>query len=365
MSPWSNATFSFFAALSISVETYFIKKADIHSYYIYACSLLSPIITISLIFASESYFLIAVCLLGWFYGIFLLRFFMSFSELTMIRERGRIGGLIGFISILVMSSLTVVSLVFGFIGSVVLCSLLSICLLFTARLATIDPAKSTSEKTFSLKISYSRDRDFFLYLMPWVIYNLLNAFLGRYETTSLIDRLQLPFIPMMILLNVTSCIGALVGGLIADIYGRKKSLGIGLTSYGIGGAFCGLIFLGIQDSLLIFLLFALNGLSWGIFLVLYFLVVWEDLSNMNNRFFYYIGVVFYPLSIGLAQFLPSSIQISLVNLALVKCVLIFASNVFLIAAKELLSPELRKEFDVFVYLEQVKALFKKHHEESD
>lgn len=342
-----------------------MERTNLHSYSIYAWSLISPIVTISLIFASELWFLIGVCLLGGLYGNFLLKFFADFGGLTVISERGRAGGFIGFISILVMSFLTVVSLLFGFVGSVLLCSFLSLLPFLTTRLATRDPVPSVFDLAFSFKRSCWRNRDFFLYLIPWLVYNLVNAIIGRYGITSLIDQLHLPFIPMMVLSNVTSCMGALIGGFIADIYGRKKALGVGLTSYGISSAFSGLIYSEIQDSLLVFLLFALNGLSWGIFFVLYFFVVWEDLSDMNNSSSYYIGVSFYSLTMSLAHFLPPSIQFPLVNLALASCVLIFSSNIFLVVAQELLSRELRREFDLFVYLEQVKKFFKERHKGSN
>jgi len=359
---WSNAAFSLSATLSIFVF-FFMGKPDMYSYSIYRWSLISPIIMISLMFASKLWFLIAACLLGGLHGIFLSIFSMSIGELTTTRERGRVGGFIGFASILIMSFLTVVSSVFGFAGSVVLCSILSVCPFLVTRLSTMSPVKLKAEKAFSFKVNRWIERDYFLYLMPWLIYNLVNAILGRYGTTLVIDRLQTPIVAMILFSDVTSCMGALVGGFVADMYGRKKALGIGLTSYGISTALSGLIFLERQNDLLVFVLSALNGLSWGIFLVLYFLVVWQDLSNIHNSFFYCAGIGFYPLSMGLAQFLPPNMQFSLVNLSLFSCVLIFSSNAFLVAAKELLSPELRKEFDLFVYLEQVKGFLKKHYRE--
>ncbi|MFB0503539.1 MAG: hypothetical protein ACETWE_06870 [Candidatus Bathyarchaeia archaeon] len=201
-------------------------------------------------------------------------------------------------------------------------------------------------------------RDFLLYLMPWVIYNLVNSISGNYETSLLIDRFQIPFASTLVLSDVASSIGALTAGFVADIYGRKKALGIGLTSYGISNALIGLIFSGVQNGFLVFILLALDGFSWGIFLVLYFFVVWEDLSNINNVTFPYAGIVSYPLIMGLARFLTQPIQFPLSSLALVKCVLIFSSNIFLLGAQELLYPKLRKETDILGYLEQVKTLFR-------
>ncbi|MDH5687228.1 MAG: hypothetical protein OEZ48_05135 [Candidatus Bathyarchaeota archaeon] len=201
-------------------------------------------------------------------------------------------------------------------------------------------------------------RDFLLYLMPWLIYNLVNSISGNYETSLLIDRFQIPFASTLVLSDAASSIGALTAGFVADVYGRKKALGIGLTSYGISNALIGLIFSGVQNGFLVFILLALDGFSWGIFLVLYFFVVWEDLSNINNVTFPYAGIVSYPLIMGLARFLAQPIQLPLSSLALVKCVLIFSSNIFLVGAQELLYPKLRKETDILGYLEQVKTLFR-------
>lgn len=174
----------------------------------------------------------------------------------------------------------------------------------------------------------------------------------------MIDRFQIPFASTLVLSDAASSIGALTAGFVADVYGRKKALGIGLTSYGISNALIGLIFSGVQNGFLVFILLALDGFSWGIFLVLYFFVVWEDLSNINNVTFPYAGIVSYPLIMGLARFLAQPIQLPLSSLALVKCVLIFSSNIFLVGAQELLYPKLRKETDILGYLEQVKTLFR-------
>jgi hypothetical protein len=360
---WSRAGFSFSAAFSIFAGVFSMRKTGIHSRLIYAWSLISPIITTSLIFAPKQWFLTAVCLLGALYGGFLLRFFTSFGESIAIGERGRIGAIIGFLAVVVMSFLTMISLISGFVGSVVLCSVLSVFSFLATRLATVNSAESKAEIEFSLTTTSGANRDFFLYLMPWLMYNLVNAILGRYQT-PLFDQFQISILAPMITSGATSCIGALIGGFVSDLHGRRIALGIGLTSYGISTAFSGLAFLEMQNVLPLLLSLALDGFSWGIFLVLFFLVIWEDLSSIYNSFYYYVGLSFYPVSIGLAQFLPSKIQFPLANIALISCVLIFSSNIFLVSAHELLSPESRRETSLFVYLEQVKALFKKPSERS-
>jgi hypothetical protein len=355
---WSSAAFSLCVAFSIFLGIILVRKKDTHYYAFRAWYLISPIITLSLIFASDLWFLIAVCLLGCLYGALLLGFFVSFGSLTMIRERGRAGGFIGFISIHAMSLLTVVSLSFGFVGSVAVCSLLGLCTFFADWLVTRDPTRLEMRKTASFKMARWTTRDFFLYLMPWLIYNLVNAISGHYQASLLIDRFQIPIMWTLVLSDVASSIGALTGGFVADVHGRKKALSIGLTSYGISSAFIGLIFSGVENGLLVFSLLALDGFSWGIFLVLYFFVVWEDLSNINDVTFPYAGIVAYPLIMGLARSLTQPLPFTLSSLALVSCVLIFSSNIFLVGAQELLYPKLRKETDILGYLEQVKTLFR-------
>jgi len=360
---WSRVGFSFSAALSIPVGLFFMRRASIRSRIIYAWSLITPVVTVSLIFVSELWFSIAVCLLGALYGIFLVRFFTSFGESTEIGERGRIAALIGFLAVLVMSFLTIISLISGFVGSVILCSALCILSFFTTRVAAVDSGESRVEREFSLTTTSEGNRDFFLYLIPWLMYNLINSILGRYHTPLLIDQFRIPAPAMMIISDAMSCTGALIGGFVSDMHGRREALGIGLTSYGIGAALSGIAFLEIQNALPVLLSLALDGFSWGIFLVLFFLVVWEDLSNIYNSFSYYLGLSLYPISMGLAQFLPSKMQLPLVSIALCSCVLIFSSNIFLVMARELLSPELRRETGLLVYLEQVKALFRRHRRE--
>jgi len=166
---YSRGIFSLFAASSVLFGVCLVRKTDMHSYPICIWSLISPIVTVFLIFASELWFLIAVCLLGGLYGIFLLSFLIRFGELTILMARGRVGGFIGFTSILVMLSLTVISAVLGFLSSVVLASLLSLCPIFATVLGRKDQAKPKVEEASSYRIDCCRSRDFFLYLMPWLI----------------------------------------------------------------------------------------------------------------------------------------------------------------------------------------------------
>lgn len=363
---WSNAAFYFLAALSIFMAVHFKMKNDTNLYFTYIWSAISPITTILLIFASELWFLVAVCLLGGLYGWFVSMFFAHFSETTLIWERGRLSGFIVLISILVSSSLTVISLNLDFIWSVALCSFISILPVLIARLELSDQARSETEKDFFPKTDRSHLRkDSLLYLIPWLVYNVVNAIPGYYITASIVDLFRMLYVEMMIFSNVGACIGALAAGMIADVYGRKKALGMGFVSYGIYFALSGLIFVGMQNGLSVLLLSSLEGFSWGIFLVLYFFVIWEDLSYIHNNISYLAAISFYPLSVVLSQFSQPTTPIPLVTLALVSCILIFSSNIFIIAAQELLSAELRKEFDLTVYLEQVKTFFRKHDEGSD
>jgi len=363
LAPWSRFGFCFSAVISIGVADFLMRKERIHSHFAYAWSLISPLATLSLLLASEFWFFVAVCLLGALYGGFVLEFFANFGQSTLIGERGRIGALVGSIAVLVMSFLTVISLLSGFVGSVVLCSVLCVLSFLTTRLVTLDSGKSKAEEAHSLERTSGTKRDFFLYLVPWLIYNLVNALLGRYQTPLFIDEFQISILSTVFLSDLMSCIGALVGGFVSDLHGRRTALGIGLTSYGISTVLSGLIFLETQNALPMVLSLVLNGFSWGIFLVLFFFVVWEDLSSIYNSVSYYVALSFYPLSIGLSQFLPSETQFPLAHIALVGCLLIFSSNVFLVAAHELLPPEAKKEIGLFVYIEQAKALFKKRQKE--
>ena len=82
---------------------------------------------------------------------------------------------------------------------------------------------------------------------------------------------------------------AVIGGFVADRWGRKRLAIIGFVMLGIGYAVLGLF----QKELIGSIIYAVSdGVAWGIFYVLFVFTLWGDLAqNRNSDKFYFLGVL--------------------------------------------------------------------------
>jgi MFS family permease len=147
-----------------------------------------------------------------------------------------------------------------------------------------------------------------------------------------------------------------VGGVVADFFGRRHSLALSLTLYGIGSAFVGLL----QDNVIFLVAYAVNGLSWGILFVLYIFVVWGDLATEKNvERMYSVGLVVFYSILGVGVFSPQISQAPLITTALASCLLIFFLNVPVLLAPELLPSDVREKARLALHIKAVKKIRRK------
>jgi MFS family permease len=88
---------------------------------------------------------------------------------------------------------------------------------------------------------------------------------------------------------------ALIGGWFADSVGRKRIVISGFVTLGIGYAVLGLF---PRIILSWYLYTILDGVAWGIFSLMFYLVIWSDLAGNRIKEKYYL--------IGVSPFLISS-----------------------------------------------------------
>jgi MFS family permease len=151
--------------------------------------------------------------------------------------------------------------------------------------------------------------------------------------------------------NVGATVGTLLGGIVSDWVGRRLTLMFGLTLYGICTAFSAFSTI----TVIVYCSSLLSGVSWGIFLVLYFLVVWGDLATGKPRFSFYLSGFPFFLVTGLGYLVtPLMLGFSLESVVLTSIFLILLSNIPLILARELLPESTRREMELKRFLEWVK-----------
>lgn len=350
---WVNICLNFSIVFSILIGCFFVDKVD-KVHIIYAWAAVMPITTILLIFASNPVsILVLLFLLGAMFGMSLLAYCVYFCNLTNTEERGRVGGTIVFISLL--SYPIFLSFSFNSFGTSATFAFLGVCTFMIYLLKPRERAGlTTKEKVSTVQ---SNNKSLFLYLVPWMIFCAINATLAYVVTNYLIHQFSEFAFQVQALKYLAASLGALIGGLSADWIGRKMALSMGLVSYGIGAAFSGL---GRSPEFFLFACIA-SGFSWGIFLVVYTLVVWGDLASKKICApFYAAGFIpsYFLEGLGLLV-LPKILYMSAMYAALASSFLIFLSNVSLALAPELLPPEKRKKMEFELYKEEVKKILKK------
>jgi MFS family permease len=289
-------------------------------------------------------------LLGAIFGIGLLALFAFFWETTAPEERGRVSGLIGFLSLLI------IPLVYASVGnpdfsvtlilSIILNSATVAVRLLRPKRETIQPVRRDLERHID-------KRTVLLYSIPWLAFSLINATLGKTISLYVSHQFDPNSVALLVTLQVIGgSIGALLGGLMADFVGRRPSLVTGLILYGISSAISGLA----QSYELFYLSYIGIGLTWGIFLTLYLLVVWGDLANVETRLrMYSIGLVIFYSTTGVGALFGSQLSyVPLMVASIVSCLVIFLSNIPLLFAPELLPQDFRERIRLKSYLSFIK-----------
>jgi len=248
-----------------------------------ALGIVSPLI----VFAINTTDLTSITLLSLIFGLSLgigmpncMGYFTSHAT---VETRGRLGGIMMFftgVSVIALQAMVpnnVVAQVFvlvawrGF-------GLLSLFLLKPRETIT------QKEKTPSYKTVLSA-RPFILYFVPWVMFSLVN-----YLTTPVADVLfEESFInTLLIIENGLIGVFAIIGGFLIDTIGRKRMAIVGFVALGLGYAFLGVS----PESYLSWYFHTLvDGIAWGILLVIFVVTVWGDLSyNAPSDKRYAMGV---------------------------------------------------------------------------
>lgn len=339
--------FNLVTALTLNLAALFVHKMNaIRGLCLW--SILTAIGTASILLTSGIFWRLSFYyLLAGLFGVCQLTFYAYFWSLTAIEERGRIGGLLAAVSLAILPFTTSVTEQLDFLWtaalSIVDCLGVLVIGLFSPKEASMSKIRESKKDT------YPEQRTFLLYLIPWIIYSLVNATFQRNITYNTFQNLSdSAKVPIVFLQIIGACLGAATGGLVADFFGRKASLAVGLTLYGFSTALSGTV----STYEVVVLAHFVNGLNWGIFLTLYQLVIWGDLANARNYARRYsLGFGIFYLSTGLGEiFVPTALQLPLAVASLSSCLLIFLSNVPLILAPELLPSSFREKIRLKLYV---------------
>lgn len=352
--PVVQASVHFVIALTLLLISFFIHRID-KLHMIYESCIGTSIAAFLLFFVSNEVFRLAMIFgMAIFFSVGLLAFFTYFWNLTLPEERGRVAGLIGFVILpFYFIAVPVVAETIDFPMTVILSVFLSLGTLVTILLR---PKKIVLTVKKDGRRNYFEKRTILFYSIPWILFSLINATLAKNISLVILHQVSSSFYLLLLGLQVIGVIfGALLGGTIADFFGRRLALAISLTSYGTSSALAGLI----QSNEIFLLVYVANGLSWGILFTLYTFVIWGDVANEGNcTKMYAIGLAPYYSALGFGLLSTQLAQIPLVVSALASCLLIFLSNVPIILAPELLPSDFREKIKLRLHMNAVRRISK-------
>jgi MFS family permease len=347
------SSFNFLIAFASLLSIFFIAKFN-KVRIIYGYAITTSIASILLLVTSNSAIrLVILMVMGIFFGVGQIAFFTYFWSLTKSVERGRVAGLAGFIALPCAYIIGLIAETADFSGAVLLGFTIS---LATLAIRLLESEKKEIPKNMNNEEGFRPEkRTIILYSLPWIVFSLINATIARNISADVSLLVPSSLFAFLFLLQMASSgFGALVGGTIADLFGRRLSLGLCLTLYGISTVLGGLL----QSYEFVYFMYAASGLTWGILWTVYGTVVWGDLADKEScakRYAFGLGI-FYSAS-GLGFLFTSAIaNIPLIASALVGCFLIFLSNLPLVLAPELLSADFREKIKLRLHIKAVKKI---------
>ena len=267
------------------IGTTLVKKFSSRDTFL-AVWMLIGIITSTLMVTLESFNMTYILLVSFLSGFSLGLGFPSclayFGDHTTIENRGLLAGITFFASgICILFIGLLVSFSTLVAGALILAAWRGIGLL----LFLLARSKQGYRKEKPIEAQYRTvlfDRSFLLYFVPWTMFCVVN-FLGVPVEINLFGE-DLGSLMPIAEYGVGGFI-ALIGGWFADTVGRKRIIIIGFIMLGIGFAVLGLF---PGDVLSWYLYIIVDGVAWGIFSLMFYLVIWSELAGKRTKEKYYL-----------------------------------------------------------------------------
>ncbi len=215
---------------------------------------------------------ILVSLMGTSLGLCLPSIMALVADYTVAENRGRASGIVILSTfILAFASMAIHQILkLDIFGLILLLAVVRSISIFALLIEKFDrPSTIGKKKTRFRLYEY---KEFIFYLTPWAMVSIASGL-----AMSLVPETGFQWVRYVFI-----AVFGLVAGVMADRFGRKQPIIIGLATLGIG-------FFLVSFNPIIFL--ALSGITWGSFFVV-FLAVPGDLSLPNSREkFYALGYV--------------------------------------------------------------------------
>jgi MFS family permease len=152
---------------------------------------------------------------------------------------------------------------------------------------------------------------------------------------------------------------AVVGGIIADVSGRKRIIIAGFVMLGIEYAAMSAF---SSSPVTMYLFLALDGITWGLFVSIFLTVIWGDLGENSEKEKYYTlgGLPFLLAGISSILIEPSAGSIPVVTAFSFASFFLFLAVIPLMYAPETLPEKTIKDRELKSYLERAQKVKEKY-----
>jgi MFS family permease len=261
------------------------KIERLHLLYLWmTLGIASSLLLINAYNAATGYLAVIFLLLGVSFGLGMPSCLAYLADHTPIENRGLTSSVVFFAANLGALPVTIAFMNFDLtINAIILTvwrGLGLISLVFLKKGEKGNKPGETEGKHISF-MSIFHDRSFILYLLPWVMFCLIDIL----EKTVLENFSEPDFQRLIQTIGpVIASFSIVIGGLLADRLGRKRVVIYGFVSLGLAYAI-----IGIAPTLMIAWYFYLiiDGIAAGILWLAFVLILWGDLSKQGAREKYY------------------------------------------------------------------------------
>jgi MFS family permease len=224
---------------------------------------------------------------------------------------------------------------------------------YVALRGTIRSVQGSSPFAYT---STFRKRDLLLYLTPWIMLSVINFVEDPIVNNFLGDSSVITKLIEFSLIGLF----AFIGGVFADLFGRKRVIITGFVMLGIGYAVLSFSLKLVPAFLYVYVF--CDGIAWGMFSSVFLITLWGDLAQDRRKERYYVigGLPFL-----LAGFLsvvvgPYAGSIGTSESFSLAAFFLFVSVLPLIYAPETLPEKRMKEIELKDYLEKAKRVKDKY-----
>jgi MFS family permease len=278
-----------------------------------------------------------------------------FADTTSVENRGRCGGVIwGAIGFSVLGLALFINVLGTFEAFMALAIWRAAGLLVFYVLSRIRGKLEVQPSTSSYRRILGR-RDVTLYLLPWLMFSLVN-----FAESPILGNLFGDFQVFVGFIEFAIAgFFAIVGGILADSVGRKRVVITGFVILGIEYAALSL-FSAFEASWYVYTV--CDGMAWGMFASVFFMTLWGDLAEDGQKEKYY---VLGGLPYLLAGFLPVLVKpfvggIETVTAFSLASFFLFLAVLPLMYAPETLPEKKIKELELRSYAERAKKIKDKY-----